>query len=40
VACNFGTIDPELGVTLPNFTKPDKAVLGQKVEGFYMASGA
>jgi len=38
--CIFSTIDPKCDVTLPNFTKPDNAVLGQEVEGFHVASGA
>jgi hypothetical protein len=28
VACNFPSIDPKLGVTLPNLTESDKVTLG------------
>jgi len=37
VACSLPTVDSKLGVTLSNFTKRDKAVLGQDVEGFHVA---
>jgi hypothetical protein len=40
VACIFSTIDLKCDVTLPNFTEPNKVVLGQEVEGFHVASGA
>ena len=40
LAYSFPTIDPKLGVTLSNFTKPVKTAIGQKVEGFHMAGGA
>jgi hypothetical protein len=38
VACSFATIDLKLGFTLLILTKSDKTVIGQKVEGFHMAS--
>jgi hypothetical protein len=37
VVCSLPTVDSKLGVTLSNFTEPDKAVLGQDVEGFHVA---
>jgi hypothetical protein len=39
IAYSFLTIDPKLGVTLPNFTESDKVVLEQVVEDFHVAYG-
>jgi hypothetical protein len=39
VVCSLSTIDPKLDVTLLNFIEPDKAALGQDVEGLHVAGG-
>jgi hypothetical protein len=36
---SFPTIDPKLGVELPNFIESNKSTLEQEVEGFHMACG-
>jgi hypothetical protein len=38
-SCSFPTIDPKLGVELPNFIESNKSTLEQEVEGFHMACG-
>jgi len=36
---SFPTIDPKLGVELPNFIESNKSTSEQEVEGFHMACG-
>jgi hypothetical protein len=40
VICSLLTINSKLGVTLLNFTEPDKVTLRQDVEGFRLTGEA
>jgi hypothetical protein len=40
VTCNFPSINPKLGVTLPNLIESDKATQEQEIEGFHVAGSA